>query len=163
MKITKAQLTQIIEEELNMVREAIGYDDEKYGAAAEKRFQADQGAKQFIEKHPKLKWASGIVKVLYRMGFSIVEPSAAALSSAAEERKASDEAGLQEGMENLTPENLQMVLQALGQLALPAGLVAAASVALTNAVHGKPDAEQEKADLYADAEQAGLDRLQNNP
>ena len=93
------------------------------------------------------------------MGFSIVEPSAAALSSAAEERKASDEAGLQEGMENLTPENLQMVLQALGQLALPAGLVAAASVALTNAVHGKPDAEQEKADLYADAEQAGRDRL----
>ena len=78
-------------------------------------------------------------------------------------REATDEAGLQEGMENLTPENLQMVLQALGQLALPAGLVAAASVALTNAVHGKPDAEQEKADLYADAEQAVRDRRQNNP
>ena len=97
MKITKTQLKQIIEEELNMVREA------------------------------------------------------------------TDEAGLQEGMENLTPENLQMVLQALGQLALPAGLIAAASVALTNAVHGKPDAEQEKADLYADAEQAVRDRRQNNP
>ncbi len=78
-------------------------------------------------------------------------------------REATDEAGLQEGMENLTPENLQMVLQALGQLALPAGLIAAASVALTNAVHGKPDAEQEKADLYADAEQAVRDRRQNNP
>ena len=78
-------------------------------------------------------------------------------------REATDEAGLQEGMENLTPENLQMVLQALGQLALPAGLIAAASVALTNAVPGKPDAEQEKADLYADAEQAVRDRRQNNP
>jgi len=97
MRITKTQLKQIIEEELNMVREAI------------------------------------------------------------------DEAGLQEGMENLTPENLQMVLQALGQLALPAGLIAAASVAITNAVHGKPDAEKEKADLYADAEQAVRDRRQNNP
>ena len=97
MKITKTQLKQIIEEELNMVREA------------------------------------------------------------------TDEAGLQEGMENLTPENLQMVLQALGQLALPAGLIAAASVAITNAVHGKPDAEKEKADLYADAEQAVRDRRQNNP
>ena len=74
-------------------------------------------------------------------------------------REATDEAGLQEGMENLTPENLQMVLQALGQLALPAGLIAAASVAITNAVHGKPDAEKEKADLYADAEQAVKDRL----
>ena len=73
-------------------------------------------------------------------------------------REATDEAGLQEGMENLTPENLQMVLQALGQLALPAGLVAAASVALTNAVHGKPNAEQEKADLYAAAEEAGRNR-----
>ncbi|MBT5637131.1 MAG: hypothetical protein HOJ16_00975 [Candidatus Peribacter sp.] len=78
-------------------------------------------------------------------------------------REATDEAGLQEGMENLTPENLQMVLQALGQLALPAGLIAAASVAITNAVHGKPDAEKEKADLYADAEQAVRDRRQNNP
>ena len=73
-------------------------------------------------------------------------------------REATDEAGLQEGMENLTPENLQMVLQALGQLALPAGLIAAASVALTNAVHGKPNAEQEKADLYAAAEEAGRNR-----
>ena len=160
MRITKTQLKQIIEEELNMVREGpIDYDDPEYGAKAQARFQADQGAKQFIEKHPKLKWASGIVKVLYRMGFSIVEPSAAALGDAAGERRASDEAGLQEGMENLTPENLQMVLQALGQLALPAGLVAAASVALTNAVHGKPDAEQEKADLYADAKQAAQERL----
>jgi len=70
---------------------------------------------------------------------------------------------IEEGMENLTPENIKMVLDGLSQLALPAGLVAAASVALTNAVHGKPDAEKEKADLYADAEQAGLDRLQNNP
>ena len=70
---------------------------------------------------------------------------------------------IEEGMENLTPENLQMVLQALGQLALPAGLIAAASVAITNAVHGKPDAEKEKADLYADAEQAVRDRRQNNP
>ena len=93
------------------------------------------------------------------MGFSIVEPDAAALGDAARERKASDEAGLQEGMENLTPENIQMVLQALGKLALLTVPVAAASVALTNAVHGKPDAEQEKADLYADAEQAGRDRL----
>ena len=66
---------------------------------------------------------------------------------------------IEEGMENLTPENLQMVLQALGQLALPAGLVAAASVALTNAVHGKPDAEQEKRATQAAAEQAGRDRL----
>ena len=159
MRITKTQLKQIIEEELNMVREAIDYDDEKYGAAAEKRFQADQGAKQFIEKHPKLKWASGIVKVLYRMGFSIVEPHPAALSSAAEERKARDEAGLQEGIENLTPENIQTVLQALGQLALLTVPVAAASVALTNAVHGKPDAEQEKRATQAAAEQAGRDRL----
>ena len=78
-------------------------------------------------------------------------------------REATDEAGLQEGMENLTPENLQMVLRALGQLALPAGLVAAASVALTNAVHGKPDAEQEKADLYDRAAEAGRNRRQNNP
>ena len=159
MRITKTQLKQIIEEELNMVREAIDYDDEKYGAAAEKRYQADQGAEQFIKSHPNLKWASRIVKALYRMGFSIVEPDAAALGDAARERKASDEAGLQEGMENLTPETIQMVLQALGKLALLTVPVAAASVALTNAVHGKPDAEQEKADLYADAEQAGRDRL----
>ena len=51
-----------------------------------------------------------------------------------------------------------MAFQALGQLALPAGILAAASVALTNAVHGKPDAEQEKADLYAAAEEAGRNR-----
>jgi len=70
---------------------------------------------------------------------------------------------IEEGMENLTPENIQMVLQALGKLALPAGLIAAASVALTNAVHGKPDAEQEKADLYAAAKEAGRNRQQNNP
>ena len=78
-------------------------------------------------------------------------------------REATDEAGLQEGIENLTPENIQTVLQALGQLALLTVPVAAASVALTNAVHGKPDAEKEKADLYADAEQAVRDRRQNNP
>ena len=159
MRITKTQLKQIIEEELNMVREATDYDDPEYGADAEKRFQAEQGAEQFIKSHPRLKPASGIIKFLYRMGFSIVAPSAAALGDAARERKASDEAGLQEGMENLTPENIQMVLQALGKLALLTVPVAAASVALTNAVHGKPDAEQEKADLYADAEQAGRDRL----
>ena len=70
---------------------------------------------------------------------------------------------IEEGMENLTPENIKMVLDGLAQLALPAGLVAAASVALTNAVHGKPDAAQQKADLYADAEEAGRNRLQNNP
>ena len=70
---------------------------------------------------------------------------------------------IEEGMENLTPENIKMVLDGLAQLALPAGLVAAASAALTSAVHGKPDAAQQKADLYADAEEAGRNRLQNNP
>jgi len=65
---------------------------------------------------------------------------------------------IEEGIENLTPENIQMVLQALGELTLLTVPVAAASVALTNAVHGNPDAEQEKADLYAAAEEAGRNR-----
>ena len=163
MRITKTQLKQIIEEELNMVREAIDYDDPVYGADAETRHQADQGAEQFIKSHPKLKWASRIIKALYRMGFSIVEPHPAALGDAARERKASDEAGLQEGMENLTPENIKMVLDGLAQIGYVVVPVVATSVAITNAVHGKPDAEKEKADLYADAEQAVRDRRQNNP
>jgi hypothetical protein len=159
VKVTKAQLKQIIKEEMSLIHE-VDYDDPEYGADAEMRHQADQGATEFIEKYPKLSWASGIVKVLYRMGFSIVAPHPAALHSAAAERRAADRAGdaLQEGMENLTPENIQMVLQALGKLALLTVPVAAASVALTNAVHGKPDAEQEKADLYAAAKQAGSQR-----
>ena len=70
---------------------------------------------------------------------------------------------IEEGMENLTPENIKMVLDGLAQIGYVVVPVVAASVAITNAVHGKPDAEKEKADLYADAEQAGLDRLQNNP
>jgi hypothetical protein len=103
MKITEARIKQIIKEETRSFREAIDYDDPVYGAEAEKRHQADQGADQFIKKFPKLRRASGLVKALYRMGFSIVEPHPAAAGDAAAERKARD-TGMQEGTENLTPE-----------------------------------------------------------
>jgi hypothetical protein len=90
MKITKSQLKQIIKEEIRLVREGMDYDDPEYGAAAETRHQAIQGAEQFIEKHPSLSRASGLIKTLYKMGFSIVEPHPAALQSAAAERAAGD-------------------------------------------------------------------------
>lgn len=66
---------------------------------------------------------------------------------------------IEEGFENFTPENLQMVIDSLIQMGIPAGGVVAAAVALTNFFEGKPGDAQEKADLYADAEQAGRDRL----
>jgi hypothetical protein len=121
MKITEARIRQIIKEETHSFREAIDYDDPEYGADAEKRYQAVDGAKQFIEKFPKLKGipkVEEIVTALYIAGFSILSPSAAALSDGSAERKARDEtgfvgnsrrrqardSGMQEGTENLAPE-----------------------------------------------------------
>ena len=153
MKITKAQLKEIIKEEMGKVMES-GEDGIPRDYAMEP-WPSPKGGAEDVAARKCWHETKHIPEEEFVAAFNMcMQDTLSAESSVG------DSAGaLQEGIENLTPENLRMALQALGQLALPAGILAAASVALTNAVHGKPNAEQEKADLYADAEQAVKDRL----
>jgi hypothetical protein len=134
MKITKAQLKRIIKEELSEFSEG--------------NFEKANNDEEIIRT---------IVEKLHKMNSEQIMQSLEAIDQIY--TTTTDFGTMQEGIENLTPENIQIVLQGLAQLALPAGLVAAASVALTNAVRGRPDAKQTKADLYAAAEEVGQNRL----
>jgi len=141
MKITKAQLTQIIEEELQkVVAEAV---DCKELANIIKELEAnvkelEANARDSGFGHALLKNK----KDQFKAAKCQPAPSSA----------------LQEGIENFTPENLRMVIDSLIQMGIPAGGVVAAAMALTNFFEGKPRDLSAKADLYAAAEEEGAKR-----
>jgi len=95
VKITKRQLKRMIKEEMNLLetkRVYPDFDDPDYGLDAEVRHQAINSADQFIARFPKFKSVSGVIKVLFRMGFTIVPPHAAYVQRDASDRATRDAA-----------------------------------------------------------------------
>ncbi len=152
MKITKAQLTQIIEEELQKVAEAAVPDPV-------------WGGQRYTNPKPKIdcpRFAKEIAADKADLGNPPSKLELAFLNSKKVQYKAkcqpAPSSALQEGIENFTPENLRMVIDSLIQMGIPAGGVVAAAMALTNFFEGKPRDLSAKADLYAAAEEEGAKR-----
>jgi len=144
MKITKAQLTQIIEEELQkVVAEAV---DCKKLANIIKELEANV---KELEANADDSDDSGF-------GHALLKNKKDQFKAA--KCQPAPSSALQEGIENFTPENLQMVIDSLIQMGIPAGGVVAAGMALTNFFEGKPRDLSAKADLYAAAEEEGAKR-----
>ena len=161
MKITKAKLKQIIEEELRKVAEAAVPDPEWAGHTYTK-----QASNPNALDNPKPKIDCARLAIIIKdleanagdsgFGQALLKNKRDQFDAAKCQPAASS--ALQEGIENFTPENLQMVIDSLIQMGIPAGGVVAAAVALTNFFEGKPGDAHEKADLYADAEAAAGER-----
>ena len=159
MKITKTQLTQIIEEELQKVAEA-AVPDPVWGGQRYTQKASNPNARD----NPKIdcpKFAKEIAKDKAGLGNPPSKLELAFLKNKEVQYKAKCQpasSALQEGFENFTPENLQMVIDSLIQMGIPAGGVVAAAMALTNFFEGKPRDLSAKADLYAAAEEEGAKR-----
>ena len=152
MKITKTQLTQIIEEELQKVAEAAVPDPV-------------WGGQRYTNPKPKIdcpRFAKEIAADKAQLENNPSELGQVFLHNKEEQYKAkcqpAPSSALQEGIENFTPENLRMVIDSLIQMGIPAGGVVAAAMALTNFFEGKPRDLSAKADLYAAAEEEGAKR-----
>jgi hypothetical protein len=128
MKITRAKLIQIIKEELSEITSTSAYSSEDADMYAAKKKVSDKMAAAGIASQPegsRAELAKLFRDLLGKLGDAHPdEVEALADTIAALVPKSGENLGLEEGIENITPENLKLVYDVLVKMSPMLGMIA---------------------------------------